>query len=75
MSVALKIELPDELAADLAALVKLAKTTPDVLVRKALERYIEALNDQFDNEEADRVLADPDADWKSLSDVKKDLGL
>ena len=75
MSVALKIEIPDELAADLAAVVRSAKTTPDVLVQVALERYLQALEDQLDNAEADQVLADPEADWKSLAEVKKDFGL
>ncbi len=74
MSVALKIELPDELAAELATLVKSDKTTPDALVRKALERYIQSLEDKLDNEDADRVLADPTEEWAPLAQVKKDLG-
>jgi predicted transcriptional regulator len=75
MSVALKIEISDELAATLAAVVKSAKTTPDALIHKALERYLQAIEDQLDNDEADRVLADPEADWETLAEVKKDFGI
>lgn len=75
MSVALKIELPEDLAENLTALVKASKSTPDAVVRKALERYIQSVEDQLDNEEADRVLADPNEEWAPLAEVKKDLGL
>lgn len=75
MSVALTIELPEHLAERLTALVKTSKTTLDVVVRTALERYIQAVEDQLDNEEADRVLSDPNEEWVPPSQVKKDLGL
>ncbi|RMF18831.1 MAG: ribbon-helix-helix protein, CopG family [Candidatus Dadabacteria bacterium] len=75
MSVALQIELPDDLAKAVEGLSKRLRRSQDAFVRQIIEQYIEAIEDAIDNEEADRILADPDAEWVPWEQIKAELGL